>query len=322
MERTAQIFIAVLSLLSASGCQLVAHFDHEKIPNDWAAMDGADGSTPKGDGAVVRARNTTGSAGKAGTVAQAAGGSAGKFARAGNGGAGRAGNGSAGRTGHGGADDASGGNAGAGKGGANEASGGKTDHIGGGEGGAGGAGAGGAGGSLDAGVTDAAQEGGADAEITCAQDTECGAERYCNQEAQNKTCVIRLSNIINAACNRNRQCAAGGGCCRGVCIALSQNNHCGVSAGDDQQTCGDDCTDNDTGHACQANACGCDQDGDCPSNRFCNISFQCEMKFGDGKPCEQDRQCLSNRCRAPGGPGGNGKPRQCTDDNSGGNQQF
>jgi hypothetical protein len=121
-------------------------------------------------------------------------------------------------------------------------------------------------------ATDAPKNAAGDAGYSCAGDTFCEQSQYCSD---GNACAARLVNESNAACSRDRQCAHGGGCCEGRCVSLSNEAHCGASAGDGQKTCGSVCAE---GQYCDRSDCAC------------------ALRLDNGKSCGRDKECKSNGC--------------------------
>jgi hypothetical protein len=131
----------------------------------------------------------------------------------------------------------------------------------------------------------------------------CASDQYCDKEGAH-TCQPRLANDGTHSCGRDRQCAAGGGCCQLSgssikCIVLNQNTHCGVSAGDDKTSCGVDCTSQTGTAACVAGSapgCGCAADAECAAEQYCDTSTgRCVSRLvNDGtQTCARNRQCAT-----------------------------
>jgi hypothetical protein len=104
-----------------------------------------------------------------------------------------------------------------------------------------------------------------DANLGCANDTACIDQEYCNDNSH--ACVLRVA--TGNACMRDRQCAAGGGCCQNYCVSLSQETHCGTSG------CGNVCT----------------------SDQYCDShnSVACRPRLVNNGTytCSRDRQCAA-----------------------------
>jgi len=137
---------------------------------------------------------------------------------------------------------------------------------------------------------------------TCA--IACQDTQYC--DSVTRICLDRFDNDGEHECARDRQCKVGGGCCRlssGVskCISLTADSHCGASTGDDQATCGTDCTVlNGTG-SCIASSnppgCGCGDDSECTTDQYCDSSSgSCRPRLANNEACKRDRECTSGGC--------------------------
>lgn len=139
-----------------------------------------------------------------------------------------------------------------------------------------------------------------DNRTTCGD--QCASDQYCDNNDSAPSCKSRLANDAAHSCSRDRQCADGGGCCKlsddsMKCVALNQNAHCGISSGDDNQTCGTDCTaPGRLGTCIQATVpgCGCGADDDCTGEQYCSNGTCLARLVNDGTlACTRDRQCAT-----------------------------